>query len=80
MRPLARLHERLDVDAGELQTLARVDEARELGETAAVVVGVVGVLQRSGSPLRLFARDRAAFAYSLMNVFAEENCRTFRQL
>ena len=46
LRPFAHAHELLDVDAGGLQTLARVDEAREFEEATVVAVRVVGVLQR----------------------------------
>ena len=47
VRALARLNERLDVDAGVLEALASVNEARELAKAAAVVVGFAGVLRIS---------------------------------
>ena len=79
VRPLARLDELLDVDAGELQTLALVDEARELDEAAAVVVGLVCVLQRSAIRSRLYVRVQGVFIYALVLVWADTYRRTFRQ-
>ena len=78
VRPLARLNERIDVDAGELQALARIDEARELFE-AAIFVRVVCVLQRSTMRSRLNSHVRAAFTYALVKVVASESYRAFRQ-
>ena len=78
MRPLARLDERLNVDAGGLQTLALVDELRELAE-AAVLVRIVCVLQRSAKRSRLHSRIREAIAYALVCVFTAEDGCSFRQ-
>ena len=75
--PLARLDERLDVDAGELQTLARVNKTREFEETAVVAVRVVGVLKKGIAIVCMFARS-SNVSYALVRMCADQNRRTFR--
>ena len=60
MRPLARLKEHLDVNAGLLQTLAALDEARELAEAAVLVSGVC-VLQKRISIATICARSISVY-------------------
>ena len=61
VRALAALNQRLDVDAGELQTLARVDEAREFEEATVVAVRVVGVLKKRIAIASMFARSSSVY-------------------
>ena len=77
VRAFARLNERVDVDAGELQALEAFNEARELAKTA-VGVRDVGVLKK-GMQSRLRSHVRTPLTYSLMDVLADENHRTLRQ-
>ena len=79
LRPLARLDERLEVDAGELQTLACVGEARKFEEATVVAVRVIVVLQNSASSSCLVACNLGAWTYSLVLVRAYEDRDSFCQ-